>query len=166
MPFNQLILPLLGGYIFLVYANCAIYWSSRQSKEQLLFASAFLGVLLATVSRVIVVLLSKFSLGAYLFGFIHSLLDYPGIGTAFLALGISVILTWLTNKAWPEREAGFWLYGKGMLNQFESLLYLSFSGVMPIENRKFRSLHGEIFTRLIWLIPYVGDLLVLISTQN
>jgi hypothetical protein len=91
VPFNQLILPLLGGYILVTYTNCAVYWSSRQSKEQLLFASAFVGALLAIAARGIALIAANFSIGHGIYLAVHSVLNYPGIGTAVLALA----LTWV-----------------------------------------------------------------------
>lgn len=156
MPFNQLILPLLGGYILVTYTNCAVYWSSRQSKEQLLFASAFVGALLAFAARAIALVASECAAGVYLYSLVHSFLNYDGIGTAVLALALSVSLRWWINKGWPMSEAGFWLYGKDTLNQFESLLFLSFSGVAPANEAVFRSLPVELLRRLLAAIPYVG----------
>lgn len=156
MPFNQLILPLLGGYILVTYTNCAVYWSSRQSREQLLFASAFVGALLAITARVLALIASEFKAGVYLYRLVHSFLNYDGIGTAVLALALSVLLWWWINKSWPTSEAGFWLYGKDTLNQFESLLFLSFSGVAPASGAIFRSLPVELLRRLFAAVPYLG----------
>lgn len=153
MPFNQLILPLLGGYILVTYTNCAVYWSSRQSKEQLLFASAFVGALLAFAARVISLLVSQCALGATLYKEIHSFLNYDGIGTAVLTLALSLLLRSWINRSWPMTEAGFWLYGKDSLTQFESLLFLSFSGVTPADEAVFRSLPIELLKRFVLAIP-------------
>lgn len=157
MPFNQLILPLLGGYILVTYTNCAVYWTSRQSKEQLIFVSAFVGALLAVVARAIALLASNCTFGVYLYEKVHSFLNYDGIGTAVLALVLSLVLRWWINKGWPMSEAGFWLYGRDALNEFESLLFLSFSGVAPANSAVFRSLPVELFTRAFAVIPVVGS---------
>ena len=105
VPFNQLILPLLGGYILVTYTNCAVYWSTRQSKEQLLFASALVGALLAMSARVIALVAGKTSYGQKLYEVIHDVVNYEGIGTAVLALLISLILRFWINKSWPMPEA-------------------------------------------------------------
>lgn len=156
MPFNQLILPLLGGYILVTYTNCAVYWSTRQPKEQLLFASAFVGALLAIAARVIALTAAKTSCGHMLYEAIHVVVNYEGIGTAVLALLLSLVLRFWINKSWPMPEAGFWLYGKDLLNQFESLLFLSFSGVAPAQQAIFRSLPVELTERLLSTIPLFG----------
>jgi len=133
-----------------------VYWSSRQSKEQLLFASAFVGALLAITARGLALFASNFSVGHGIYLAVHSILNYPGIGTAVLALLLSLGLVLWTNKSWPMSEAGFWLYGKDALNQFESLLFLSFSGVAPAPGAIFRSLPVELTSRLFAAIPVIG----------
>src|SRR5690349_20292355 len=156
MPFNQLILPLLGGYLFVTYTNFAVYWVSRQSKEQLLFVSAFIGACLLLAARLFAVLLSYSELGRHLYVWIHMLNDSIGVGTAALALLLSIFLVWWTNKAWSTTDAGFWLYGRAHLNQLESLLFLSFSGVAPLENA-FQPLPIEWLLRLAASVPFLGS---------
>lgn len=115
MPYNLLILPLLGGYILVTYTNCAVYWSSRQAKEQLLLASAFVGLLLAVVARAIVLVALHIPGGLALGQLVHQALDMRGIGTGILAFGLGIVgATWL-NKAWPMFDSGLWLYGRGSL---------------------------------------------------
>lgn len=50
MPFNLLLLPLLGGYWFVNLAHCFKYSVARQPAQQLLLTSATAGVALAFVS--------------------------------------------------------------------------------------------------------------------
>lgn len=156
MPFNQLILPLLGGYLLITYANCFIYWTSRQSKEQLLFASAFAGALLAIAARAIALLMASTDWGMYLYHLLHARVNYEGIGTATLALGMGVMLVAWINRAWPAPEAGLWLYGRGVLSQLEALFFASFNGSIPAESAAFRSLPVELSLRLAASIPLLG----------
>ncbi|HKZ09629.1 MAG TPA: hypothetical protein VJL61_02855 [Rhodanobacteraceae bacterium] len=154
MPFNQLVLPLLGGYLIVIYASCFVYWSSRQSKEHLLFASAFVGAILLLIARCITLIVSNYAWGAWLHKIIHAFVNYQGIGTAVLALILSCILVQWINKAWQISEVGFWLYGRGSFTQLESLLYMSFSGVTPADEAIFRSLPVELGKRLaVSLMP-------------
>jgi hypothetical protein len=44
MPFNQWLLPLIGGYLFVNFTFITSYWASRQGKEQLLMALALVGI--------------------------------------------------------------------------------------------------------------------------
>jgi len=156
VPFNQLILPLLGGYILITYANCFIYWSSRQAKEHLLFASAFAGAVLAIFARFCALLLSKTSWGAWLYHALHNLVNYEGIGTAGLALALGLLGTLWINRAWPAPEAALWLYGRGSLTQLEALFYSSFNGSVPADNAVFRALPIELPLRLLASIPFAG----------
>lgn len=158
MPFNQLILPLLGGYLLITYANCFIYWTSRQSKEHLIFASAFAGAILAIVARAIALLIANTEFGGYLYNFVHDRMNYEGIGTATLALLLGGLLVVWINRAWPAPEAGLWLYGRGVLSQLEALFFASFNGSIPAEGAVFRSLPVELFLRLGATIPILGKL--------
>jgi hypothetical protein len=156
MPYNLLLLPLLGGYILVTYTNCAVYWSSRQAREQLLLASAFVGLLLAMVARPIVILALQCSWGLATAQFVHSILDLKGIGTAAVAFGLGVAGTLWLNKAWPMFESGIWLYGRGALTQLESLMMLSIYAVRPAPEARFRSMPVEILKRLAYTLPIVG----------
>ena len=158
MPFNQLILPLLGGYLLITYANCFIYWTSRQSKEHLIFASAFAGAILAIVARAIALLIASTEFGGYLYHFVHDRMNYEGIGTATLALLLGGLLVVWINRAWPAPEAGLWLYGRGVLSQLEGLFFASFNGSVPAEGAVFRSLPVELVLRLGATIPFIGKL--------
>lgn len=40
MPYNQLLLPLIGGYILVNFTHITSYWASRQSREHFLLAAA------------------------------------------------------------------------------------------------------------------------------
>ncbi|CAD7386079.1 hypothetical protein [Xanthomonas arboricola] len=156
MPFNQLILPLLGGYLLITYAHCFVYWSSRQSKEQLLFASAFAGALLAISARVFTLAVASTDWGHWLYEFLHRFVNYEGIGTAVLSLAFGVVLVVWINRAWPKAEAGLWLYGRGSLTHLEALLYASFTGSVPSEDAIFRSLPVELPLRLFASVPLIG----------
>lgn len=157
MPFNQLILPLLGGYILITYANCFIYWSSRQSKEQLLFASAFAGALLAIIARFLTLLIASTDWGVCLYHLLHDRVPYQGIGTACLSLVLGIVLVLWINRSWPAAEAGRWLYGRGALSQLEALFFASFNGSIPADKAVFRSLPVELALRMLAAIPLLGS---------
>ncbi|WP_312316922.1 hypothetical protein [Stenotrophomonas sp.] len=156
MPYNQLLLPLLGGYVLVAYANCFIYWSSRQSKEQLLLASAFAGALLALVSRVITLLVASTHWGQDIYRVVHAHVPYDGIGTAALSLALGALLVLWINRSWSIPEAGRWLYGRGSLTQLEALFLASFNGSVPMESAVFRPLPIELSMRMIAAVPVLG----------
>lgn len=156
MPFNQLLLPLLGGYVLVAHANCFVYWSSRQSKEQLLLASAFAGALLALVSRVITLLIAHTQWGLDIHRVLHTHVPYDGIGTAALSLILGALLVVWANHSWSNPEVGRWLYGRGTLTQLEALFFASFNGSVPFDGAVFRSLPVEILLRMIAAVPFVG----------
>lgn len=156
MPFNQLLLPLLGGYVLVAYANCFIYWSSRQSKEQLLLASAVAGALLALVSRVITLLVASTHWGQDIYRVLHAHVPYDGIGTAALSLALGTLLVFWINRSWSIPEAGRWLYGRGTLTQLEALFFASFNGSVPFDGAVFRSLPAELALRMTAAVPILG----------
>lgn len=156
MPFNQLLLPLLGGYVLVAHANCFVYWSSRQSKEQLLLASAFAGALLALVSRVITLLIAHTQWGLDIHRVLHTHVPYDGIGTAALSLVLGAFLVFWINRSWSIPEVGRWLYGRGTLTQLEALFFASFNGSVPFDGTVFRSLPVELSLRMIAAVPLFG----------
>lgn len=61
MPFNLLLLPLLGGYIFISKCNFTLFDSKRHSGQRLIIESALWGLLFLVVSHVF----SKFLILAF-----------------------------------------------------------------------------------------------------
>lgn len=55
MPFNLLLLPLIGGFYFITHCNATAYHAKRQSGQRLVFYSALAGLFLLLVARLIVV---------------------------------------------------------------------------------------------------------------
>lgn len=50
MPFNLLLLPLLGGFIFFSHWNRTVYFAKRHDSERLLLYSSLYGVLFLGIS--------------------------------------------------------------------------------------------------------------------
>lgn len=122
MPFNQLLLPLLGGYIFVNHTYITCYWASRHSKEHLVFLSAVMGSILLIAARLLTYLACKTPLGMGLAEHLHRVAPYDGVGTAVGAFLLGFVLRWWFNRAWPVDRAPLWHYGMGTLNQLETLL--------------------------------------------
>lgn len=150
MPFNQLLLPLIGGYLFVNFTFITSYWASRQGKEQLLMASALVGILALAMARVLAVLLMATAWGREAWHLLHLVAPYPGIGTALLAFLICLALRVWINWFWPRDEAALWLYGTGTYNSLERLFFLS---VLRVEQVRTRGFVAELAMRMLWHPP-------------
>lgn len=150
MPFNQLLLPLIGGYLFVNFTFITSYWASRQGKEQLLMASALVGILALAAARVLAVLLMATAWGREAWQLLHLVAPYPGIGTALLAFAICLSLRVWINWFWPRDEAALWLYGTGTYNSLERLFFLS---VLRVEQVRTRGFVAELAIRMLWHPP-------------
>jgi len=150
MPFNQLLLPLIGGYLFVNFTFITSYWASRQGKEQLLLASALVGIVALAVARVLAVLLMATAWGQEAWRLLHLVAPYPGIGTALLAFLVCLALRVWINWFWPRDEAALWLYGTGTYNSLERLFFLS---VLRVEQVRTRGFVAELALRMLWHPP-------------
>lgn len=92
MPFNVLLLPLLGGYVFITYWNYTRFSARRYSGERLLIHAALAGVFLLVLSYAIVLLLSAKLPG--LASTWHSWVPFKHSGTSLGALLLGTTL-WL-----------------------------------------------------------------------
>lgn len=150
MPFNQLLLPLIGGYLFVNFTFITSYWASRQGKEQLLMASALVGIVALAAARVLAVLLMATAWGREAWQLLHLVAPYPGIGTALLAFLLCLALRVWINWFWPRDEAALWLYGTGTYNSLERLFFLS---VLRVEQVRTRGFVAELALRMLWHPP-------------
>lgn len=163
MPFNQLLFPLLGGYLLINFTYISSYWASRQSKEQLLLASALAGLAMLIVARTIVVVISWSCFGQELHDLVKSVAPYPGIGTAVLALLLCIGFRYWINIVWPREDAGLWLYDTGTYDALERLLMRSVvrSNPAPLA-------HGwpkELTVRLLSSVPLIRRILAWKSSE-
>ena len=145
MPFNQLLLPLIGGFLLVNFTHILSYWTSRQGREQLIFASALAGFIALFIARVIIVPLKSTSVGQAIGGAIYSCAPYPGIGTALAAFLLCLTLRVWINWVWPKNEAARWLYGTSTYNSLERLFF--YSG-LPIEDAKSNGFLRELAVRM------------------
>jgi Family of unknown function (DUF6338) len=102
VPFNVLLLPLIGGYIFISYWNRTRFDAKRYSGERLLLHAALAGVVLLVVAYAIVRLLVWWRPGAY--DVWHSLVPYAHSGTSLLALLLGVTLWAPMNLGFDRRK--------------------------------------------------------------
>jgi len=92
MPFNVLLLPLLGGYVFLRNWHRTRFSSRRHTGERLLFHAAIAGILFLVGAFVVTRLLNWAYPGLGLWW--RRMLPFPYSGTAFLAF-VTGGLLWL-----------------------------------------------------------------------
>jgi hypothetical protein len=102
MPFNVLLLPLLGGYVFISYWNYTRFSARRYSGERLLFHAALAGVFLLVLSYTIVLLLSEAlpSLAATW----QRWVPFKHSGTSLGALLLGATLWWPLNFAYGKKR--------------------------------------------------------------
>jgi len=104
VPFNVLLLPLLGGYIFITQWNRTRFRTKRDTGERLLFHAGLAGVVLLVAAFVIVHLITWLNPG------LHDAwtreVPFPYAGTSLLALLLGLIGWWPANLFFPrEKEA-------------------------------------------------------------
>jgi hypothetical protein len=96
MPWGVMILPLLGGYLFLNWCRVSRYFIRKDDRERLIFGSAFVGLFFLLIARVLVVWLAD--TWPVLYDWKTLLADIPYLGAASLALVIGVLLPWPINQ--------------------------------------------------------------------
>ena len=102
MPFNALLLPLVGGFLFISFRNKTKYNSKRSNGQRLILESGLWGTLFLGVSYITVRLLNwRFPA---IYPVWHYLIPYPQLGTAIGSLLIGACLPFILNRAWSEKE--------------------------------------------------------------
>jgi hypothetical protein len=100
MPYNLLLLPLLGGFIFIWQWNVTRYHAARSQNERLLIYSAIAGLVFLIAAFFITVNLKRLwpGLSPWWYGYI----PFPYSGTAGLAFLLGALvwipLNWLFNR--------------------------------------------------------------------
>jgi hypothetical protein len=100
VPFNVLLLPLLGGYIFITYWNRTRFHVKRYSGERLIFHAALAGVFLLSVSYVVVRILASKLPATYSAWHEQVPVTHSGTSIGALLLGITawVPLNWFYKR--------------------------------------------------------------------
>jgi hypothetical protein len=111
MPYNVLLLPLLGGYIFVALWNVTRFYCRREGGQRLIFWSAIAGFIFLAISYVVTQ-----SLPAIWPGLHRAWTDfagYPHLGKSLGAFLLGATL-WIPlnlvfrKKQWAERTARNW----------------------------------------------------------
>lgn len=102
MPFNSLLLPLVGGFLFISFWNKTKYNAKRSNGQRLILESALWGTLFLGISYIIVRLLSWYFPASYLAW--HYLMPYPQLGAPIGSILIGACLPHILNIGWGEKE--------------------------------------------------------------
>ena len=97
MPWNLLLLPLLGGFSFLHFCYRFRFRSQRLQGYRLLFESAVVGVGLSVLARLIILGVVQTSWGKNLAALCVRILPFPFAGTAIAALLLGLTIPFLIN---------------------------------------------------------------------
>ena len=131
MPFNLLLLPLLGGFIFFSHWNRTAFFAKRQDKERLLLYSSLWGVLFLGLAFVLSILTPYSDWLTNLrhwWAYNTPPIQFSGISSCALLLGVAG--QFVLNNVWPFTR--FWnekTEGERVIERFgselEKLLYRS-----------------------------------------
>jgi hypothetical protein len=99
MPFNVLLLPLLGGYVFITNWNRTRFQAKRYTGERLLLHAAFAGVVLLSLSFVLVHVLLRSAPSAQ--STWRDVVPFDYSGTSFGAFLLGSTLWWPLNLVSP-----------------------------------------------------------------
>jgi hypothetical protein len=98
VPWNEFLLPILAGYIFLNFCSLTRFRAQRHDGYRLLIESLFYGVLIFSSARVLGILMYKsYRVQAFESWRQQNGLVYPYSGTAVLAACLAAILALLAN---------------------------------------------------------------------
>jgi hypothetical protein len=97
MPYNLLLLPLLGGFLFLHVSHYFRYLSQRLDGYRLLIQSAIAGTCLALVARFLIVGADAMRVGSGIRSLWTQVLPIQYAGTAFLSLLLGPVFALLLN---------------------------------------------------------------------
>jgi hypothetical protein len=126
MPFNLLLFPLIGGYLFLIRFNRTKFYHQRIDRQKLLFNSSAVGLIFLLIAYIISALTGYFSSNT-IYWVEHNLypkLDTPYLGTTLLACLLGPVIAFLGNLYWSEEKALFEVYHKNG-SELEKFLYKS-----------------------------------------
>ena len=122
MPsFDLLILPLLGGYLFLITSNFTRYLQHRLERQRLIFHSIISGFTLLFLAFIIAAIIrSSFpELSHFILGSLP--IKQKFFGTCLLSFCLGIIIPLITNLIFPRRYAMDWAW-KLLGDDFELLL--------------------------------------------
>jgi hypothetical protein len=102
VPFNVLLLPLLGGYVFIKYWNKTRFDASRYSGERLLFHAALAGVVFLVMAFAVTTAVTLWK--PLLAEWWRSRIPFPYAGTSLVAFLLGTVVWWPFNKWFSDRD--------------------------------------------------------------
>jgi hypothetical protein len=105
MPYNLLLLPLMGGFLFFHLAHVFRFGAQRLDGYRLLFQSAIAGTCLATLARLLVLAYAAFGPAARSREVWHTFSPFAYSATSALALVLGPILAVILNLFIGKQEA-------------------------------------------------------------
>lgn len=120
MPWDILLLPLLGGYLFVTQFKLSRYFARRHTRERLIFLAAIAGAVLFGLGRLVA--LTLVSVLPSLYDMKSSFADVPYLGTAILAFLGGAILWMPANRLVTTEKEIRWIMRYGE-DQLQHLLY-------------------------------------------
>lgn len=102
MPFNLLLLPLLGGFIFITKWNRLRYYTMRMDGQRLLLSSACAGAAFLFVSTLLVGIGESTQVGQAINRVWHQTVPFEYSGRAALAFLLGTFLHLLLNRFWVK----------------------------------------------------------------
>ena len=123
VKFDLLLLPLIGGYIFLITSYFTKFYHQRLDRQRLIFNSVIAGVLISIIGLYLNELLKTecFICFRKFFKFIIPL-HYDGLTVSFYIFLISYPLAKIVNKLFPKNIALYWNIQKWG-DEFEKLFW-------------------------------------------
>lgn len=105
MPYNLLLLPLLGGFLF--FSTAHLFWFGAQRLEgyKLLFQSAVAGVILSFFARIIVLAIAYTAIGPWVEARWSAFSPFPFSATSALSMVLGPIAAMILNVFIDTDEA-------------------------------------------------------------
>lgn len=105
MPYNLLLLPLLGGFLFIHVAHYFRFGAQRLDGYRLLLQSAIAGTCLVGIARIVIEFLSLFAVGLSGLGLWYRFFPFPYSAESSLSLVLGPALAGLVNLFISTEEA-------------------------------------------------------------
>lgn len=109
MPFNLLLLPLIGGYFLINHFYVTAFYAARHTRERLIFNSALAGTFLLIASRLVVMIIGWTAPGLAALWKRFVPFDYRG--TVFGVLFLGLVLPTVLNRFYPREKRIGGCYG-------------------------------------------------------